>query len=179
MRLDLQEFLANAVARWLNRVMLALLPSDRRAWGNALVAEQHEITDVRARLAWAAGGIFMSANELNLTLFTDRPTWIAGLAFGLTSALVDLNSSTRWPYIGLLFTFGLILTSWRPKWAWRWIAVLALSLPAIVLITNNWGPYSLDRFDVFYGLVPATAGSLAGWAVRSASRRLKHRPAGH
>jgi hypothetical protein len=121
----------------------------------------------------------MSANELMRTLFMDRPTWIAGLAFGISSAFVDLNSSTRWPYIGLLFTFGLILTSWRPKWAWRWIAVLGLSLPAIVLLTNKWGPYSIDRFDVFYGLVPATVGSLAGLALRSASRWLPHRPAGH
>ena len=159
--------------------MLALLPSDRRAWGKALVAEQHEITNARERLTWAAGGIFMSANELMRTLFMDRPTWIAGLAFGISSAFVDLNSSTRWPYIGLLFTFGLILTAWRPKWAWRWIAVLGLSLPAIVLLTNKWGPYSVDRFDVFYGLVPATVGSLAGLALRSASRWLPHRPAGH
>jgi len=179
MRLNVQEFLANAVARCLNHLMLALLPSDRRAWGKALVAEQHEITNARERLTWAAGGIFMSANELMRTLFMDRPTWIAGLAFGISSAFVDLNSSTRWPYIGLLFTFGLILKSWRPKWAWRWIAVLGLSLPAIVLLTNKWGPYSIDRFDVFYGLVPATVGSLAGLALRSASRWLPHRPAGH
>ena len=60
----MQEFLANAVARCLNHLMLALLPSDRRAWGKALVAEQHEITNARERLTWAAGGIFMSAHEL-------------------------------------------------------------------------------------------------------------------
>ncbi len=80
MRRDVQEFLANAVARCLNRCMLALLPSDRRAWGHALVAEQHEITNGRERLTWAAGGILMSVNELIRTLFSDRPTWVAGLA---------------------------------------------------------------------------------------------------
>ena len=97
----MQEFLANAVARCLNHLMLALLPSDRRAWGKALVAEQHEITNARERLTWAAGGIFMSANELMRTLFMDRPTWIAGLAFGISSAFVDLNSSTRAIHIRL------------------------------------------------------------------------------
>lgn len=121
----------------------------------------------------------MSANEWMRTLFSDRPTWIAGVVLGIASALVDLNSSTRWPYIALLCAFGLALTCWRPKWAWRWIALLGLSLPAVVLITNDWGPYSVDRFDVFYGLVPATVGSLAGLVLRGASHWLMHNPARH
>jgi hypothetical protein len=179
MKFEVQEFLANAVAKHLNRLMLALLPSDRRAWGNALIAEQNEITNARERLTWAAGGLVMNANELIHTLFSDRPTWIAALAVGIVSSVVDLNSSTRWPYIALLFTFGLILTFWRPKWAWRWIAVLGLCLPAVVLFTNNWGPYTVDRFDVFYGLVPAIAGLLVGLALRAASRWLPHTPARH
>jgi hypothetical protein len=179
MRLDVQEFLANGIARCLNRLMLALLPADRRAWGDALVAEQHEITNRRERLTWAAGGILMSVNELMRTLFSDRPTWVAGLAFGIASALVDLNSSTRWPYIVLLWAFGLALASWRPKWAWRWTFLLGLSLPAVVLVTNNWGPYSVDRFDVFYGLVPSTLGTLAGLALRGVSRWFLHKLAGH
>ncbi len=179
MRLDVQEFLANAVARCLNRFMLALLPADRRAWGHALVAEQHEITNRRERLNWAAGGILMSVNELMRTLFSDRPTWVTGLAFGIASALVDLHSSTRWPYIVLLCAFGLTLASWRPKWAWRWTFLLGLSLPAVVLVTNNWGPYFVDRFDVFYGLVPSTVGTLAGLALRLVSRWFLHKPVGH
>lgn len=175
----MQEFLANSVARCLNRFMLALLPVDRRAWGHALVAEQHEIANGRERLTWAAGGILMSVNEWMRTLFSDRPTWVAGLAFGLASALVDLHSSTRRPYIGLLCAFGLTLASWRPKWAWRWTLLLGLSLPAVVLVTNNWGPYSVDRFDVFYGLVPATLGTLAGLALRSVSNWFLHKPVSH
>jgi hypothetical protein len=178
MTLDLQAFLA-VIANCLNRLMLVLLPSDRRAWGIALAAEQHEITNARERLRWAAGGIFMSVYEWTHMLFSDRLTWIAGLAFGVASALVDLKSSTRWPYIALLCAFGMILSTWRPKWPWRWIALLGLSLPAIVLITNNWGPYSVDRFDVFYGLVPSTVGALAGLALRSASRRFLRNPVGH
>lgn len=179
MTLDLQEFLADTMARCLNRLMLVLLPADRRAWGRAIVAEQHEITNGRERLTWAAGGILMSVNELMRSLFSDRPTWVAGLAFGIASALVDLHSSTRWPSILLLCAFGLSLASWRPKWAWRWTFLLGLSLPAVVLVTNNWGPYSVDRFDVFYGLVPSTLGTLAGLALRSVSNWFLHKPVGH
>ena len=174
----MKEYLANALVKWLNRLMLTVLPSDRRDWGIALTAEQQQITDLRERLTWAAGGIFMSAHEWMRTLFSDRLVWLAGLAFGIASAVVDLNSTTRWRYVALLFVFGMILTYWRPKWAWRWIALLGLSLPAIVLITNNWGPYSVDRFDVFYGLVPCTVGALSGWGIRSASRRLPHKLTG-
>jgi len=179
MRVDVQEFLANAVARCLNRFTLALLPEDRRAWGHALVAEQQGITNGLERLTWAAGGIVMSVNELMRALFSDRPTWVTGLALGITSALVDLHSSTRSPYIGLLCAFGLTLACWRPKWAWRWTFLLGLSLPAVVLATNNWGPYSVDRFDVFYGLVPSTLGTLAGLALRSVSSWFPHKPVGH
>ena len=179
MTLDLQEFLADTMARCLNRLMLVLLPADRRAWGRAIVAEQHEIANGRERLTWAAGGILMSVNELMRSLFSDRPTWVAGLAFGIASALVDLHSSTRWPYILLLCAFGLSLASWRPKGAWRWIFLLGLSLPAVVFATNSWGPYSVDRFDVFYGLVPSTLGTLAGLALRSVSNWFLHKPVGH
>lgn len=65
MRLNVQEFLADAVARCLNRRMLALLPAHRRAWGHALIAEQHEIASRRERLTWAAGGIRMSFQRID------------------------------------------------------------------------------------------------------------------
>lgn len=159
--------------------MLALLPAARRAWGLALIAEQLEITNGRERLTWAAGGILMGVKELMCTLLSDRPAWVTGLAFGVASALVDLHSSTRWPYIVLLSAFGATLASWRPKWAWRWTFLLGLSLPSVVLVTNNWGPYLVDRFDVFYGLVPATLGTLAGLALRKISSWFLHKPVGH
>jgi len=179
MRLDVRELIADAVAGCLNRCMLVLLPECRRAWGRALIAEQCEIRSGRERLTWAAGGMLMTFNELMHSLFSDRPTCVAGLAFGLGSALVDLHSSTRWPYVVLLCTFALSLASWQPRWAWRWIFLLGLSLPIVVVVTHNWGPYSTDRFDVFYGLVPSTLGTLAGLALRSLSGRLRHKPAPH
>lgn len=121
----------------------------------------------------------MSFNELIRRIFNDRPTWVAGLAFGIVSAFVDLNSSTRWPYILLLGAFALILASWQPRWAWRWIFLLGLCLPIVIVVTHNWGPYSIDRFDAFYGLVPSTLGALAGLALRSFSSWLRHKPVGH
>ena len=179
MRLDIQDFLADAFARCLNRCMLAVLPPHRHDWGHALIAEQDIITNRRERLTWAAGGLIMSFNELIHRIFNDRLTWAAGLAFGIVSALVDLHSSTRWPYILLLCTSALTLASWQPRWAWRWIFPLGLSLPIVVVVTNNWGPYSIDRFDVFYGLAPAALGTLTGLALRSLSNWLRHKPASH
>jgi hypothetical protein len=174
----MRESLTNAGVTFLNRVTLALLPPNVRPWAQALIAEQQEITNGWERLTWAAGGIVMSVKELLRTLFSDWQAWLASAVFGIASALVDLHSSTRWPHIILLCTCGFVLASWRPKWAWRWVIVVGLCLPVLVLITNNWGPYSVDRFDVFYGLVPCTVGAVIGLVLRSlASRWFK--PASH
>lgn len=178
MRANYQELLADAFERWVNRCMLALLPAHRRAWGHALIAEQHEMASRRERLNWAVGGLQMSFIEWVHCVFNDRPTWAAGLAFGVFAAFVDLNSATRWPYILLLCGFTLILAYWQPKWAWRWILPLGLSLPIVAVVTKDWGPYAIDRFDVFYGLVPCVLGTLAGVAMRGLSSRLLHHSAG-
>jgi hypothetical protein len=159
--------------------MLAVLPANRRTWGDAIVAEQQHISNAWKRFIWAGGGIVMSIKELLHSLFSDRSTWAASLAFGIASAFIDLHSATRWPYIALLCVFGVTLACWQPKWAWRWIIPLTLSLPAVVLVTNSWGPYSVDRFDLFYGLVPSTVGTLAGLALRRGSRWFLQKPVGH
>ena len=121
----------------------------------------------------------MGLDELFHRVFSDRLTWAVGLVFGVLSALVDLHSATRWPHILLLCLFALILTSWQPKYAWRWTLLVALCLPVFVLVTDNWGPYSIDRFDVFYGLVPATFGTLAGLALPRLLSSLMHRSGTH
>jgi hypothetical protein len=171
MRPNVREFLANGVANFLNRLALSLVLPHRRDWGRALIAEQQEIKSSWERLRWATGGIVMSVKELLRAMFNDWQAGLASAVFGMASALVDLHSSTRWPHIVLLCAFGFALASWRPKWAWRWVVILGLSLPLVVLITNDWGPYSVDRFDVFYGLVPCTVGAFLGLILRSLSSR--------
>jgi hypothetical protein len=151
-----------------------MLPRNRRQWGEALVAEQNQISNARERLSWAAGGIAMTAKEFLNRIFSERLAWAASIAGGILSAFVDLQSGTRWPHILLLCSFGLILAYWQPKWAWRWTFLLAAGLPAFVLIAKNWGPYSVDRFDVFYGLAPAALGTLGGIVLRRMSRSLNH-----
>ena len=174
MKDDLPKSLVDVVVRFLNRCTLAVLPRHRRQWGQALVAEQNQISNARERLSWAAGGIAMTAKEFLTRMFSERLAWAASIAGGILSAFVDLQSATRWPHILLLCSFGVILAYWKPKWAWRWTLLLTVGLPAFVLITKNWGPYSLDRFDVFYGLVPAALGTLAGILLRRMSRSLSH-----
>jgi hypothetical protein len=156
----------NAIIRSLNWCMRVSLPTSRRAWGQALIAEQRHISNDRERLAWSIGGVLMSAREFFRNLFDDGPTWAAGAALSLAAALIDLGSATRWPYAFSMGLIAFVLTSWRPKWVWRWTLLVAFVLPTFVLLSNRWGPYSVDRFDVFYGLVPATLGTLMALAWR-------------
>src|SRR5215467_3462478 len=79
MRRNVYDFLVENVARRLNRLMLALLPTNRREWGDAIVAEQQCMSNGWELLMWAAGGIVMSAKELLRILFSDRMTWAASL----------------------------------------------------------------------------------------------------
>jgi hypothetical protein len=177
MKLNLAKSFSDLAARFLNRCMLAMLPRNRRQWGQALVAEQNQISTTRERLYWAAGGISMSAKDFLNRLFTEPLAWAASIAAGILSAFVDLQSATRWPHVLLLASFGLILAYWQPKWAWRWTLLLVAGLPTFVILTKNWGPYSVDRFDVFYGIVPAALGTLGGLVLRRVSRSFKHEPA--
>jgi|GraSoiStandDraft_57_1057295.scaffolds.fasta_scaffold66890_4 hypothetical protein len=160
----------------LNRCTRCLLPLDKRCWGEALIAEQEHIETGKGRLVWAAGGVFMTAKELLQKAADDRWTWLTAFMLGTVSAIIDLHSATRWPHIFLLFSSALILACWRPEWAWRWALAAGLCLPALVLLTRYWGPYALDQFDVFYGLVPATAGVICGVCLRRIFDRL-HRNA--
>jgi hypothetical protein len=150
----------------LNRCTRRLLPPEKRCWGEALIAEQHYIEPGKERLVWAAGGVFMTAKELLKKAVEDRWTWLTGFVLGTVSALIDLHSATRWPHIFLLFGSALLLAHWRPEWAWRWALVVGLCLPAVVLLTHYWGPYAADQFDVFYGMVPATAGVICDVCLR-------------
>ena len=108
----------------------------------------------------------MSAREFFRHLFEGGPTWAVGAALGLASALVDLRSATRWPYAISMGLIAFVLAYWRPNWVWRWTLLVALVLPTLAVLSNRWGPYSLDRFDVFLGLVPATLGTLVAVAWR-------------
>ena len=111
----------------------------------------------------------MSVREFFARLFDSGPTWAVGGALGLAMTLIDLRSATRWPYAISMALIAFMLTCWRPRWAWRWALLVALVLPAYMLVSGRWGPYSVDHFDVFYGLVPATIGTL----LAAVWRRLK------
>ncbi len=102
----------------------------------------------------------MSARTFFGRLFDARAAWVTGGLLSLTAALIDLRAGSRLPYLvaTCLIAFGLAYT--QPKWAWRWTLLVALMLPAVVLVSNRWGPYAIDRFDVFYGLAPAALGTL-------------------
>lgn len=160
------ETIFSALIRVLNRCTCSLLPGQKRYWGEALIAEQEYIEMGKERLMWAAGGISMTAKEVLKKAAENGWTWLTALVLGTVSALIDLHSPTRWPHIFLLFGSALCIGCWRPGWAWRWVFVLGLCLPGLVLLTGQWGPYAVDQFDVFYGLVPATAGVVCGVFLR-------------
>jgi len=95
--------------------------------------------------------------------------WALGAVLGLGAALLDLHSSTRWPYAISMFGIALLLTLIEPKWPWRclcwlhWFCLHSCCSPTT-------GAYQIDRSDVFYGLVPAALGALLGLGAR----RLAH-----
>jgi hypothetical protein len=167
----------NLVLRIVNWCMRTSLPASRRAWGEALIAEQQYINNDRERLMWSIGGISMSAREFAGTLFDGGPAWAAGGALSLTAALIDLHSATRWPYCMSMFMIAFILSCLQPKWVWRWAFLAALVLPAYVVASNHWGPYAVDRLDVLYGFLPAAAGTLTAitWGkARNWTNRASH-----
>jgi hypothetical protein len=166
------EWVFCALTRALNRCTMSLLPPHKRCWGEALIVEQQEIESPRERLTWAAGGAYMTAIEVFQNMFADRWTWLVAFLLGIISAAMDLHSASRWPHIIFLFCSAFLLTLWQPKWPWRWAAIVALCLPIGVLALRDWGPYAVDQFDVFYGIVPAAAGTICGLVIRRISDRL-------
>ena len=169
----MNRYTLNALVRCLNWCMRISLPASRRVWGQALLSEQQHITDERERLAWSLGGVVMSSREMARNLFEGGPAWAVGAGLGLAAALMDLRSGTRWPYVISVGLIAFVLTGWRPKWPWRWALLVAFMLPLLVLVSDRWGPYSADRLDVFYGLVPAALGTLAALSWRRVRSRLR------
>lgn len=172
----MQNFCSKLVG-FLNACMLALLPHERRPFGHALIAEENEITDPSERLRWAAGGMFMSMREFLAKVFADPLAWALGGVFGVGCALLDLHNETRWPHVIAVFGITFLLTLLRPRWAWRWIFLAAVALPVFVLLSGDWGPYNVDRFDVFYGVLPAGLGTLIALGLRKAIHYHRHPPA--
>jgi hypothetical protein len=166
------ERVFSALTRALNRCTRLLLPSEKLCWGEALIIEQEQIESPKERLLWAAGGAYMTVIEFLKKASADRWTWLTALFLGIVSATIDLRSANRWPHILLLFCSALALALWEPKWAWRWALAVGLCLPTFVLLTRDWGPYAVDQFDVFYGIVPAAVGTVCGAAMRHISGRL-------
>src|SRR4051794_28098824 len=128
------EALCEAATRLLNRLMFSLLPCDKRGWGEALISEQQQIKEPQELLLWAAGGVYMSTLEFLKKSVENESTWFSAVLLGMIAASIDLRCGTRWPYMMLLFGFGLILACWQPRWTWRWTITLGLSLPALVLL---------------------------------------------
>lgn len=157
--------------------MSALLPKERQAFGQALIAEQDEIINSRERVSWAAGGMVMSVREFLANVFDNPLTWAVGSVLAVGAALLDLHSTTRWPYLISVFGIALLLTLFRPRRAWRWTLLAALVLPGFVLLSGDWGPYRADQFDVFYGVLPAGLGTLAAVGLRKAAQYRHHPPA--
>jgi hypothetical protein len=117
----------------------------------------------------------MSIREFLSNLFEDRLTWGFGALLGLAVALADLQSATRWPFVVSVCIVALALSLLAPKWPWRWTLLTSLVLPVYVAITNTWGPYEYDRFDVFYGMLPATLGTFTGAGLRTAWLRIRRK----
>jgi hypothetical protein len=178
LKVEMKDFFL-AIVRCVNASMFVLLPKDKQHWGQALIAEQDEIDNCTELLGWAAGGLAMSVREFLASVFDNQLGWVFGSVLSLGAALLDLHSATRWPYLIAVCGIALLLTLFWPRWAWRWALLVALILPAFVLLSGEWGPYGTDQFDVFYGVLPAALGTLVGLGLRKAAgflRSTSHSP---
>jgi len=112
----------------------------------------------------------MGVREFLAGVFDNPFVWVLGSVLGVGASVLDLRSSTRWPYLIAVSGIALLLTLLQPRRAWRWALLSAMVLPTFVLLSDDWGPYRLDQFDVFYGLIPAGLSTLAGLGLRKAAR---------
>lgn len=159
----------DVLARALIFLAFRIAPASRREWSNAAAAEAAALSGT-ARVRWAFGGLLAAVALRLADIATDPWMWSAAAVIGVTAALADLRLLSRAPYLGALVLAGATLTFVRPRQSWRWAAMLALSLPLVVVLTGNWGPYQHDQFDAFYGIVPALGGMVFSQCVTLLAR---------
>ncbi|MFN2563489.1 MAG: serine hydrolase [Gemmatimonadaceae bacterium] len=158
------------VAVHLLRAAAALVPPDRRVWGEALVAELAAAESSVARLRFAAGAALSLLRTAGADALRGRladPGMIAAaLALGGVSAVIDLQSDSRWALRLLLGIGCFALGALRPRAAWRWGVLAALGVPALAAVADYPAPYTYDRGDVWYPLPPAVAVAVLGATFR-------------
>jgi len=140
-------------------VMLAgrLLPTGRREWVEALVAESRAVPDGYRRLAWLLGSLPILVKEVLRMRLTGNP-WlprIAMVAAVLAVAVLTVANMIRYPAI--TSGFGTVIYSTLL------VVVLAVDLGLTVLLTRAGSP--AVRYGMLAGLVTAalwTLGTPAG-----------------
>ncbi|MDQ3950192.1 MAG: beta-lactamase family protein, partial [Gemmatimonadota bacterium] len=148
----------------------ALLPRERREWGEALAAELRAAEGGAARLRFGAGAALSllrtAAADALRGRFADPGVTVVALALGGVTAGVDLHSDSRWALRLLLGIGCFTLGALRPRAAWRWGVLAALGVPAVAAVAGYPAPYTYDRGDVWFPLPPAVAVALLGATFR-------------
>ena len=152
--------------RRLARVVLRLVPAQRRDWARALWAEAGQAPSGRARLAWRAGGVRLIARE---ALLARRAAWAAMLAG--TAAWVVLEA---WP--------GPASTPATAVNRLNGITVLAMLAGLPLLVRWRFGPLAagrlprLLRFGAYALVLALTVAKASVEQVRDNPAAVAHLP---
>jgi hypothetical protein len=155
------------------RMAEVFAPTKTRGWIAAIRAESRAIPDPLAQLHWAAGALF-TALRANVIDDHGRSILLA-VIFGISAAYIDLHTATRIPLQIILIACGLLIALFGASRAMLALPALLASRALLVVCLGFPPPYSIDRMDVFYSVVPIAIGACAGLAGRAAFLRLRNR----
>lgn len=151
-----------------------LLPSGRREWCAAMLAELEAVPDGASRKRFASGcvrALLVEIVAVRLRIWTAHPRTLAmSFTAGLMIALLDQASETRGPMWITLLASSAFFAWYRPAAAWRWGLLLAIGLPCLAAMSDTRGPYAFDRADAMYGIPPAMLTAVVVASLRRRSR---------
>ena len=117
------------------------LPDERREWGEAVLAEAHEVPRGRSRLSWLLGGVWLVAKETRL---------LRSLGYGIAAAVMSValvwfawnpestNPATPVSRIDLIATVAMLtLLPWIGRWH-GWLGPVGRSRPARVVRASGY-----------------------------------------
>jgi hypothetical protein len=165
------------IVRALAHGVMDLLPDNEKEWGFALLNESAAITSPMERVRFLLNGslgLLRIAVSRALHGNVANP-WalLTSIAVGVSIAIIDLESHSRMPLQVLLPTACIAFGFLIPAGSWRWGLVVGISLPVVVVITGNQGPYHHDGGDVWFPAAVGVVLSLAAGKLSEIQRRVR------
>jgi hypothetical protein len=153
------------------QVAALLAPPGKQQWIAAMRAEFDVVPPGIAQLRWAVGGV-VTAFRANLD---DRGGWfvLIALSVGIAASYIDIQSATRNVLRVSMAISALSIGVCGLSRATIAVPALVAGRALLIVCLGFPEPYSHDRMDVLFCLVPAVAGMCGGLAFRDLFLRLR------